>query len=96
MIIAYVFVGPQDLPKIARWLGRMIRRARILISEIKTESGWDDLLQETQELHTEINMTIKDNKDLVQKSISGVKEEINDVQQELSKNIDEAEKSTLH
>ena len=84
------------MPKIARWLGQMFKRARILISEIKTESGWDDLLHETQELHTEINKTMKDNKGLVQKSFSGVKEEINDVQQELNKNIDEAEKSTLH
>ena len=95
LVIAYIFVGPQDLPKVARWLGRIVKRTRLLISEIKTESGWNELLQETQELYTEINGTIKENKDLVQKSFSGVQEEFRDVQQELSKNIDEAEKSTL-
>ena len=28
LIIAYVIVGPKDLPKVARWLGRMVKRAR--------------------------------------------------------------------
>ena len=96
LVIAYVFVGPQDLPKVARWLGRIVKRTRLLISEIKTESGCDELLQESQELHTEINSTIKENKDLVQKSFRGVQEEVDDVRQELSKNIDEAEKATLN
>ena len=94
-MIAYVFVGPQDLPKVARWLGRIVKRTRLLISEIKAESGWDELLQETKELHTEIKSTINENKDLVQKSFRGVQEEVNDVQQELSKNIDEAKKEVL-
>ena len=94
-MIAYVFVGPQDLPKVARWLGRIVKRTRLLISEIKTESGWNELLQETQELHTEINDTLKENKDLVQKGFRGVQEEVNDVRKELSKNIDESEKEVL-
>ena len=91
-MVAYVFVGPQDLPKVARWLGRIVKRTRLLISEIKAESGWDELLQETQELHTEINSTITENKNLVQKSFRDVKEEVNDVQKEWSKNIGEAKK----
>ena len=52
-------------------------------------------MQETQELHTEINDTLKENKDLVQKSFRGVQEEVNDVRKELSKNIDESEKEVL-
>ena len=83
------------MPKVARWLGRIVKRTRLLISEIKTESGWNELLQETQELHTEINDTLKENKDLVQKSFRGVQEEVNDVRKELSKNIDESEKEVL-
>ena len=41
LVIAYVIVGPKDLPRVARWLGRMVRRARQLIREIKSEVGWD-------------------------------------------------------
>ena len=36
LVIAYVIVGPKDLPRVARWLGRMVRRARQLIREIKS------------------------------------------------------------
>ena len=38
-------VGPEDLPKVAVWLARMLRRIRSVISELKKESGWNDLLE---------------------------------------------------
>ena len=41
LVIAYVIVGPRDLPKVARWLGRMVRRAKQLIRELKEEIGWN-------------------------------------------------------
>ena len=28
LILAFVVVGPDDLPKVARWLGRQVRRLR--------------------------------------------------------------------
>ena len=37
LIIAYVIVGPKDLPKVARWLGRMVRYARQLIKDLKPD-----------------------------------------------------------
>ena len=43
LVIAYVIVGPKDLPKVARWLGRMVRRARQLIRELKEEVGWNEM-----------------------------------------------------
>lgn len=75
-MIAYVFVGPQDLPKVARWIARAVKRLRLMASEIKAESGWDDLLQETQEIHKEI----RENKDFVQKNLRSVQEEIDDAE----------------
>ena len=46
-------VGPEDLPKVAVWLGRMVKRLRSLIRDIKEESGWNNL-------EREINGTKKD------------------------------------
>ena len=60
LIIAYVFVGPQDLPKVARWFGRIVKRARALISEVKKESGWEQLVNETEDVRKEL----KENKSL--------------------------------
>ena len=39
-------VGPKDLPKVARWLGRMVKKIRLLIREVKQETGWDELEKE--------------------------------------------------
>lgn len=83
LVIAYVFVGPQDLPKVARWLGRVVRRARMLISEIKQEAGLAQLEQETERMRKDINAAVKENKDIFIQSISGVQEEIDEIQKEL-------------
>ena len=38
LLVAFVIVGPDDLPKVARWLGRQVRRLRTLIRDIKQET----------------------------------------------------------
>ncbi|MBR0253767.1 MAG: twin-arginine translocase TatA/TatE family subunit [Synergistaceae bacterium] len=47
-LIAFLVVGAEDLPKVARWLGRQIKGLRLLIKEIKSEVGWNDLVNDTQ------------------------------------------------
>lgn len=46
LLIAFLVVGPKDLPKVAKWLGRNIKRARAMIRELKAELGWDEVEQE--------------------------------------------------
>lgn len=60
LVIAYVIVGPKDLPRVARWLGRMVRRARQLIREIKSEVGWDEMMAETEDVRRDIDATLKE------------------------------------
>ena len=60
LVIAYVIVGPRDLPKVARWLGRMVRKARQLIREIKNEVGWDEMMSETEDVRKDIDSALKD------------------------------------
>ena len=43
LLIAFLVVGPKDLPKVARWLGRMVKKLKQLIREVKQETGWDEL-----------------------------------------------------
>ena len=50
LVIAYVIVGPKDLPKVARFLARLVRRSRQLIRELKQEVGWDEMLKETEDV----------------------------------------------
>ena len=56
-LIAFLVVGAEDLPKVARWLGRQIKGLRLLIKEIKSEVGWNDLVNDTQgfDVSSELN-----------------------------------------
>ena len=60
LIIAYVIVGPDDLPKVARWLGRTVRKVRGMIREFRVSSGWDDLAAETREIRKDIEDTVRE------------------------------------
>ena len=35
LLVAFLVVGPKDLPKVARWLGRAVKKSRRLLNEIK-------------------------------------------------------------
>lgn len=59
LLIAFLVVGPRDLPKVARWLGRMVKKLRKMISEIKRETGWDDLEKEFKDTQVEIDSELK-------------------------------------
>ena len=52
-------VGPEDLPKVAVWLGRMIRRLRSLIRDLKEESGWNNLEREMTDTKRDIDRDLR-------------------------------------
>lgn len=59
LLIAFVVVGPEDLPKVAVWLGRMVRRIRSLIRELKAESGWNEIEREINDTKREIDSDMR-------------------------------------
>ncbi len=72
LLIAFLIVGPRDLPKVARWLGRRVRGLRLMWREIKKESGWEDLEKEFRDIESEFKETEKD----LQKDINTIKKDI--------------------
>ncbi len=60
LLIAFLVVGPKDLPKVARWLGRMVKKMRQLIREVKKETGWDELEKEFKDTKSDVDETIKE------------------------------------
>lgn len=91
LVIAYVFVGPQDLPKVTRWLAHALRRTRRLIAELKQETGWEQFLNDTQD----IKRTLTENDRDIQKSLRAINQEVNEATQELEKNISEVKQETF-
>lgn len=59
LLVAFLVVGPKDLPKVARWLGRMVKKSRRLLNEIKKESGWDELEKEVRDVQHDVKDAVK-------------------------------------
>lgn len=59
LLVAFLVVGPKDLPKVARWLGRAVKKSRRLLSEIKKESGWDELEKEVRDVQHDVKDAVK-------------------------------------
>ena len=53
LLIAFVIVGPKDLPKVARWLGRSVKKLRRLIVKARLELGLDEIEKETDTIRRE-------------------------------------------
>ena len=61
LLIALLVVGPKDLPKVARWLGRCVKTLRRLIRELRQEVGWDEIMEEGQAVRDDVRQTIREN-----------------------------------
>ena len=52
-------MGPEDLPKVARWLGRQVKSLRLLIKEVKSELSLSELEKEIDDTQKNIDREIK-------------------------------------
>jgi len=104
LLIAFIVVGPKDLPKVARAIARLIKKARVMIREIQKETGLDELTNDFKDISKELKETrdsLDIRKDLqdagkeINDSIKDVKKEvtssINDAKTEVSTSIKEAQ-----
>ena len=48
LILAFVVVGPDDLPKVARGLAKAVKQMKLLFSDIKDELEIENELQAVQ------------------------------------------------
>ncbi len=96
LLIAFLVVGPRDLPKVARWLGRTVKRLRLLIREVKKETGWDELEKELKDAKSDVDETVsglKKDLDIApelksasaewNRSVKGVKDELHQAEKEI-------------
>ena len=70
LLIAFLVVGPRDLPRVGRWLGRQVRRIRRVNREFREASGWDDLVSAADDVQHEVKAAA------AQADLSGTAEEV--------------------
>ena len=98
LLVAFLVVGPKDLPKVARWLGRNVKRMRQLIREIKQETGWDEFEKEISDTKSQVDGSLKELKqgmdiapelkgaaEDVKKGVSGIQREVEQVGKQIKK-----------
>jgi len=86
LLIAFVVVGPKDLPKIARALGRFVRYIRAMIEEVKRETGIDEIADEFKAVSNDVKKTAQsvDPRSELQKTQLEVNKEIRQIEKGLS------------
>lgn len=86
LLIAFLVVGPKDLPKVGRALGRMVRQAKAMVEEIKQESGLEEMEKDLKNIEAEAKSAAKsvDIRPDLQKAQLDMNKEIQDVKKELS------------
>lgn len=86
LLIAFLVVGPKDLPKVGRALGRAVRQAKRMVEELKRESGLEEMQNDLKEIETETRNAAKsvDIRPELQKAQLEMNKEIRDVKKELS------------
>ncbi|MDR0624596.1 MAG: twin-arginine translocase TatA/TatE family subunit [Treponema sp.] len=77
-VAALVFVGPGDLPKVARWLARGLKYLRRTLKDIMTAMNLDEDIQEVRETGKMLRETVHD-----LNPVSGITDEIESVKKDL-------------
>ena len=86
LLIAFVVVGPKDLPKIARALGRFVRYIRNMVEEVKRETGFDEVAEELKGVGRDVKQTVKeaDIRSDLQKTQLEVNKELKSIEKDIS------------
>ena len=94
LAVAFLVVGPKDLPKVARWIARQLKSIKKLVREIKKETGWDEFAKEFKDVADDVKATVKDadiRKD-VQSAAEELRATVNDVRRDVETASDEFKK----
>ena len=97
LAVAFLVVGPKDLPKVARWLARQLKALKKLIREIKKETGWDDFAKEFKDTADDIKSVVKDadirgdikaSADELRATVDGVRKDVDEASKQLKNDIE--------
>lgn len=90
LAVAFLIVGPKDLPKVARWLARQIKSLRKLIREIKKETGWDEFAKEFRDVADDVKSTVKDAD--IRKDVQASADELRAAVEDIRADVEQASK----
>lgn len=90
LAVAFLIVGPKDLPKVARWLARQLKSLKKIIREIKKETGWDEFAKEFKDTADDIKTNVREAD--VREEIKGAEKELRSTVSSISREIEDVRK----
>ena len=60
LLVAFVIVGPRDLPKVARALGRGVRWVKTFIRDFQEETGLGEAVDEFKKTSRDVEKTFRE------------------------------------
>ena len=76
LLVAFVIVGPRDLPKVAAALGRGVRTIRRFMREFQDETGIGDVVDEFQKTSRDLEKTMKETEGELKQAQKDVEEAV--------------------
>ena len=94
LVVAFVIVGPDDLPRVARWLGRQVRRLKKMIRDIREETGWNELEKEVRDIRRDVRDTAKelDIRADIKSAADDVRKEVREVSADVERDMAEIDR----
>ena len=83
LLVAFIIVGPKDLPKVGRTLGRWVRQLRDMYNEFKEETGLSETIEDLKDTERDISTTLRE---------ADPRMELKDATNEATKAINEAKR----
>ena len=90
LAVAFLVVGPKDLPKVARWIARQIKSIKKLVREIKQETGWDEFAKEFKVVADDVKSTVKDAD--IRKDVQTSADELRATMEDVRRDVETASK----
>jgi len=90
LLLAFLVVGPKDLPKVAVFIAKSIKYIKRLVKDVMSSLDLDEELKSLKEIKQTVD-DVKDPKKLlspVTDEFAEVKKEVKDVNKELKQKID--------
>jgi sec-independent protein translocase protein TatB len=101
LAVAFLVVGPKDLPRVARWIARQLKSIKKLIRQLKQETGWDEFAREFKDVADDVKSTVKDadirqeiqlTADELRAEMEGVRAEVDNVRRDVQDTSEQLKK----
>lgn len=90
LAVAFLVVGPKDLPKVARWIARQLKSLKKLLREVKKETGWDEFAREFKDVADDVKSVVKDAD--IRKDVQSAADELRSTVEDVRRDVDSASK----